>query len=142
MSMSNREPSRGAPLTLEDFHEAGPAHDDRRREPRFPCDKVIAIRPERPGDDRGFRPARLLDCSLHGLGLMAEEPMHAGEQFLVEFKLHELMLAVYTVRHCRRVANRYIIGAALTGFIGGPSQPDADAILQDLITASRPPGNP
>jgi hypothetical protein len=144
MSMSGREPSKGEPLTIEDFHEVSTGRDDdRRREPRFPCHKAIGIRPCRPGggddDDRGFRPARLLDCSVHGLGLFADEPMHAGQQFLVEFRLDRPMLAVYTVRHCRPVAGRYIVGAALTTFVGGPDEPDAGAILRALIAAGRRP---
>jgi hypothetical protein len=126
------------PLTIEDFRGAAAAADDRRREPRFPCDKMIAIRPCRPGEDRGFRAARLLDCSVHGLGLFADESMDAGEQFIVEFKLGGLMLAVYTVRYCRRVAKQYLVGAVLTGFIGGSHEPDAEAILQSLIDAGHP----
>ena len=134
--MSDRDQNRGEPLAIEDFYEAGHSTDDRRCEPRFPCDKLIAIRSCRPGDDRGFRPVRLLDCSVHGLGVFADDPMLAGEEFLVEFKLERLMLAVYTVRHCRPVANGHIVGAALTGFIGGSDEPDAEALVKALVAAS------
>lgn len=133
--MSDRETSKGEPLTIEDFRNAGASPADRRREPRFPCTKAIAIRTCRFGEDRGFRPARLLDCSTQGLGIVTDEPMDAGEQFLVRFKLDRLMLAVYTVRHCRRDATQYQVGAALTAFIGGPDEPDAQAILDALLAA-------
>ena len=135
MSMSNPE-TKTAPLSIDDFHEVGAGNDDRRREPRFQSTKTLAIRPCRLDDVRGFRPARLLDCSVHGLGLFADEPMAAGEEFLVEFRFGGPMLAVYTVRHCRRAANRYIVGAALTGFIGAADEPDADAILRALSAAA------
>jgi hypothetical protein len=144
MSTSDRETEGGEPLTLSDFHEeVGPASraagdDDRRREPRFASDKTVAIRPCRPDEARGFRPARVLDCSVHGLGLFVDEPMRAGEQFLVKFKLERLILARYDVRHCRPVAGRYIVGAALTGFIGGETEPDGEAVLRALLKAGRP----
>jgi hypothetical protein len=132
MSMSHNDQKEGEPLTLADFRQ-GRAEADNRREPRFPCSKAIAIRPYRPREERGFRPASLLDCSVHGLGVFVDESMDAGEQFLVQFKLERMMLAVYTVRHCRRVADRYVVGAALDGFIGGSDDPDAEAILRTLV---------
>jgi hypothetical protein len=135
--MPDAEKSPGEPLTLEDFRDADVAGRDRRREPRFPTQKAIAIRSCRLGEERGFRPARLLDCSTKGLGIYTDEPMDTGEQFLVRFKLDRLMLAVYTVRHCRRDGARYQVGAALTSFIGDSHEPDAQAILQALLTAGR-----
>lgn len=138
MSMSGKETPEVEPLRVEDF---GGNADERRREPRFGTAKWIAIRSCRPGDERGFRRARLLDCSVHGLGLFADEPMNAGEQFLVQFDLGGPMLAVYTVRYCRPVADRHLVGAALDGFIGGAEQPDADAVLRALLDAGRPPNS-
>jgi hypothetical protein len=147
MSTSDRETEGGEPLTLADFHDVrtandiagGAGGDERRREPRFASDKIVAFRPCRPDDARGFRPARVLDCSVHGLGLFVDEPMRAGEQFLVKFKLERLILAQYDVRHCRPVAGRYIVGAALTGFIGGETEPDGEAVLRALLLkAGRP----
>jgi len=139
--MSDAATSKGEPLTIEDFRHADRTSDDRRREPRFPCHKAIAIRPCRFAEDRGFRPAQLLDCSAHGLKLLTDEPMDTGEQFLVRFKLDRLMLAVYTVRHCHRdpaaADTHHHVGAALTAFIGGPDDPDAQAILQSLLAAGR-----
>lgn len=130
--MSDKHSGEGEPLTPADFGH-GRVEGENRREPRFASNKTIAVRPCRLGEDRGFRPASLLDCSVHGLGLFLDEPMHAGEQFMVQFKLDRMMLAVYTVRHCRRVADRYILGAALDGFIGGSDDPDAQAILKALV---------
>jgi hypothetical protein len=136
--MSDRQTSKGEPLTIEDFRDAdAPPTADRRREPRFPCTKAIAIRSCRFGEDRGFRPARLLDCSVNGLGVQTDEPMDTGEQFLVRFKLDRLMLAVYTVRHCRRDGAEYQVGAALTAFIGGSEAPQSRAILDALLATHR-----
>jgi hypothetical protein len=135
--MSDTENSKGEPLTIEDFCDADPSPADRRREPRFPCTKAIAIRSCRFGEDRGFRPARLLDCSTSGLGIQTDEPMDTGEQFLVRFKLDRLMLAVYTVRHCRRDGTAYQVGAALTAFIGGSEAPQSRAILDALLATHR-----
>jgi hypothetical protein len=132
MSMSDNDQGEGEPLTAADFQRGRPGGDN-RREPRYPSNKTIAVRPCRPGEERGFRPASLLDCSVHGLGLFLDESLHAGEQFLVQFKLERMMLAVYTVRHCRRVADHFVVGAALDGFIGGSDDPDAEAILRGLM---------
>ena len=140
--MSDAENIKGEPLTIEDFRDREISPDDRRREPRFPCHKAIAVRSCRFGEDRGFRPARLLDCSVHGLKIVTDEPMDTGEQFLVRFKLDRLMLAVYTVRHCRRDTAHCEIGAALTAFIGGPDEPDAKVILDALLAAGRAPECP
>jgi hypothetical protein len=135
LSMSRTASIEGDPLTLDDFRRAGTATDDRRREPRVPSDKAVAIRPCRPSEDRGFRPARLRDCSVHGLGLFADEPMDPGEQFMVRLQLERVVLAVYTVRHCRRAAGQYIVGAALSGFIGGSDDPNSEAIIAALTSA-------
>jgi hypothetical protein len=136
--MSDAATSKGEPLTIGDFRDAPvPPADDRRREPRFPSTKAIAIRSCRFGEDRGFRPARLLDCSANGLGIQTDEPMDTGEQFLVRFKLDRLMLAVYTVRHCRRDGTAYQVGAALTAFIGGSEAPQSRAILDALLATHR-----
>lgn len=99
------------------------------------CHKEVAIRTCRTSDERGFRPARLIDCSVHGLGLSTDEPMDAGEQFLVRFQLERMILAVYTVRFCRRLSGRHVVGAALCGFIGGSDDPDATAIVAALTAA-------
>ena len=132
MSLPNNDKGEGEPLTAADFQQ-GRAAAENRREARFPCSKSIAIRPYRQTEERGFRPASLLDCSIHGLGVFTDERMEPGEQFLVQFKLERMMLAVYTVRHCRRVADRYVVGAALDGFIGGSDDPEAETILRTLI---------
>ena len=136
--MSPVKSVEGSPLTLDDFRKpegVGTGGDERRREPRVPCEKAVAIRPCRATDERGFRPARLLDCSVHGLGLSTDEPMDAGEQFLVRFQLERMVLAVYTVRYCRRLSGRHVVGAALAGFIGGADDPDAASIMAALTAA-------
>jgi hypothetical protein len=132
MSISDKKQGEGEPLTAADFQRQ-PGHGENRREPRFPSARTIAVRPYRQAEERGFRPANLIDCSVHGLRVIMDESMHAGEQFLVQFKLGQLMLAVYTVRHCRRVDDRYVVGAALDGFIGGSEDPDAESILRALM---------
>lgn len=130
-------PTEEGALTPDDFYERAGAHDDRRCEPRVACDKVIGVQSCRAGDDGCFRPARVLDCSVHGLGLLARERMDVGEQFMVQFKLDRVILAVYDVRHCRRAGDRFIVGASLHGFIGGPGEPDAAAVMRALTEAGR-----
>src|SRR5438067_2481306 len=75
LSMPDAENTPGEPLTLEDFRDAEVAGRDRRREPRFASQKAIAIRSCRLVEERGFRPAHLLDCSTKGLGIHTDEPM-------------------------------------------------------------------
>ena len=137
--MSPAKLVEGSPLTVDDFRKAdgggGGGGAERRREPRVTCEKEVAIRPCRASDERGFRAARLLDCSVNGLGLSTDEPMDAGEQFLVRFQLDRVILAVYTVRYCRRLSGRHVVGAALAGFIGGSDDPDAATIMAALTAA-------
>src|SRR5215217_5685820 len=130
MAMRGSEPIEGSPLTAEDFRDA--AFAARRGGARVPCDRPVSIRRCSPGDDRGFRPARLLNCSINGLGLFTDEALAPGEEFIVQIKLERVVLALYTVRYCRRLTDRYVVGAELSGFIRGQGDPDPATIMKML----------
>jgi hypothetical protein len=95
---------------------------------------VVALRRCTPGhDERGFCPAVLFNFSLNGAGLLTEEAMAPGEEFVLRLQLDRRVLVVYTVRYCRRVSDRYVVGAALVGFVGGEAGGvDAAAVLKAL----------
>jgi len=119
-------------LTASDFQTT--ATDERRSEPRFNCNKTISILPCTPDKDWHFQSAQLIDCSAHGLAVRTNFPIKAGDQFLAKLKLDRIILALYTVRHCRDLENnQYQLGAQLSGFIGTPDSPEA--VLQSLTNS-------
>jgi hypothetical protein len=127
------------PLTLNDFRSSTTATaDERRREPRTSCDKRIAIWPYVPTKDQPHQIATLFDCSPHGVGLLTDQPMTAGDQFLVELRLEAVSLVLYTVRHCRRAdGGAYKVGAAFTGIVSGPCDAEAREVFDALLNAAR-----
>ena len=90
-----RSKSSGA-LYLKDFIGTGIANE-KRREARIPCDKEIAILPCASEKDWSFNFVTLSDCSPHGIGLIAEDPMKLGEQFLVKLIVKKLTILIFTV---------------------------------------------
>lgn len=111
---------------------------DKRGQSREPLDKPVEILPcaRLPGDER-FVTVRLRDCSLDGLGLLADFPMKPGEQFLAKLELDGLMLMLYTVRHCEpapggghRIGAEFTRVAASRMFDG-----DGSKILRNLTRA-------
>jgi hypothetical protein len=120
-------------LSIHDFRVRGKP-DERRRETRFSVQRFISLLScDAPSDD-GFVKVQLIDCSLHGLGILTAREMGIGERFLIKVQLQRIMLAVYTTRYCRREAKGFQIGAELSGFIGGISddpQQVFDAFVKD-----------
>jgi hypothetical protein len=104
--------------------------EDLRRENRFSTGKLMLLMPW--GGDFKARHVRLLDCSAHGLGVLDEVPMEAGEQFAVYLHLDQVTMVLYTVRHCVKVDGGYKIGAQLAGFLGSTDD-DADRVLTSLL---------
>lgn len=128
--------AKGGALTPEDFQGSGGA-EDRRKELRLPCQREIAVMPCAGPDGRGFRRVSLSDCSPHGLGVVSNEPMAPGDEFLAKLKLKKLILLVYRVQHCAALgaggAGPFRIGAELIGTIGPPDDAEADATLKAIL---------
>jgi hypothetical protein len=80
-----------------------------------------------------FRPARLVDCSRHGVGVLLAEPLVPGEQVMIRAKLKDIVLLIYTVRNCHAWEEGYRIGARFSGIIGPPDDRDASVVLDALL---------
>ena len=59
--------------------------EDRRKERRTACDVVIM--PCGTMAAGKFRKARMVDCSPHGIGLLATRPLPVGDPFLLKVRL-------------------------------------------------------
>ena len=134
-----RKPVRGGALTPEDLRPPV-ADDDRRREPRIPCEREIAILPYQASGNWEFKSVGLFDCSSHGLGIISDEPMAIGEQFLAKLKLgSSRALVIYTVRHCLCVEGRYFkIGAEFSGLKNARDDYDTSELLQSVLSSPAP----
>jgi len=89
-------------LKPEDFF---PPDQDRRSEPRLSPDspRVIQLLPCRASKDWKFITADVIDCSLHGLGILLDEPLEVGHQFLVKLRTAKhLRMLLYTVQQSTR----------------------------------------
>lgn len=107
---------------------------EQRRERRFSCDHKIAIVSTGSSDNQGLHEVELLDCSVHGLGLLVNNPMEVGSQFIAKLKPERSLLVLYTVRHCVPVEQgRFKIGASFDAFFGTPATHDPQEILKILF---------
>jgi hypothetical protein len=96
---------------------------DKRRQARIPATGTV-IMAYGEGENLGFEPVRVVDCSPQGVGIVLHRPLPAGSSFLLKLILKPTAFAVYNVRHCRPAENGYVIGAELHGFIGSPHTPE------------------
>src|SRR5436309_2431067 len=105
---------------------------DQRREQRFACRRPIELL---PGADASWNQlaCQLLDCSIHGIGLIAPRALAAGEQFLLTLKLGSGAVILYTVRNCRPTDGGYRIGAEFTSYVVAPSQATRETIVDALM---------
>ena len=135
-------PSPTGELTAADLRGRVKSWNNRRKEPRIPCERELAILSSTAAEGEGFRRVGLIGCSAHGLGILSAVPMRVGDQFLAKLRLDRIMLAAYTIRHCTLASDgkHWKVGAELTAFIGTPggnAQAALDALLgRDL---DRPP---
>jgi hypothetical protein len=112
--------------------------DERRSEPRVSCRKPIEIIPGAGLHDWNPIRAEMVDCGGHGVGIIVDRAMQAGEQFVVKLQLDRARLLIYTVRHARQTPEgRFQIGAEFTGFFAIPCQVDPHAILAALLALER-----
>ena len=116
-------------LQAKDFEE------NRRTEPRMPCVRVIDILPCRAGKEWKFLSCELTDCSLHGLGVVSQEAVDVGQQFLVKLKISgSVKLLLYTVHNCSGwERSNYRIGARFSGFAAQELGEDLEKVLEALI---------
>jgi hypothetical protein len=87
------------------------------------------------GENLGFEPVRVLDCSPQGVGIVLCRPLRRGASFLLKLTLKPAAFAVYDVRHCRPAEDGYVIGAEFHGFIGSPNvpEPDGETICKAIL---------
>jgi len=108
-------------------------HDERRREPRILSAKIISVLPCDRDWNMRFHRVEMVDCSLHGIGILSPLPFAAGERFLAKLRVRRrLLLSVYTSRHCAKEKKKYKVGAEFSGFISGITD-DPDEILKALV---------
>lgn len=135
------DPAAGpAAAAASEVATAAAAGAQRRKEPRVPCSKAVALLPCAAEELWQFKQGWVVDCSPHGIGLHVAAPMQAGEQFLVKLKLEQLMLVLYTVKHCRPApTGRYHVGAEFSGFVRTGEAQDADALFRALMATAEAP---
>lgn len=115
-------------------------HDRRRSEPRILCDRELSIIPctgdGGPASGRPIR-AHLTDCSLHGLGMMLPEQLHAGQQVLVKVEMNRLpMMLLYSVRYCVPMkADEFRTGMRFTGYVASKFRGEMRTVLGALTGA-------
>ena len=116
-------------------HPEGEAIDQlqRRREKRLACIKPIYVRPFAQSVDEKFLFSRLLDCSPHGVCVLAPTRMQPRDQFLLKLRFERLMLVLYTVRNCTEAdyAN-WRIGAEFTEIVGVSPIEAAHVVFESL----------
>jgi hypothetical protein len=116
-----------------------PSVDDRRREPRLPCERQLTIRSLadtcRGGKNAGAaKTVGLFDCSGHGLGILCDEPMVVGDQFVACLKMRDrVSRVIYTVRHCQRWDKHFKIGAEMTSFLDAADGVEVEEIVDALL---------
>jgi hypothetical protein len=79
-------------------------------------------------------PAEIIDCSMHGLGLLSTLPIQPGQQFIVKLAIAaKVKLLLYTVQNCSPSdKSHYRLGARFSGFATSQERGD----LQDFLTRS------
>jgi hypothetical protein len=70
------------------------------------------------GERLEFEQAELMDCSLHGIGILFHRQLPLGAQFLLKLKLNRVTLLSYVVRNCRSEGTSFRIGAQFLRQVG------------------------
>ena len=108
---------------------------NRRGEARTPLARRIDIMPCESRSAAGSIGAELTDCSPQGLGLVAQQPLAVGSQFLVKLTVAgKIRLLTYMVQHCQPVERaRHRIGARFSGLATEQSSNDPEQIMAALL---------
>jgi hypothetical protein len=75
------------------------------------------------------------------VGIQLRRSLRVGDPFLLKLKRDRVMLALYTVRHCRAWGpDQYVVGAEFGGVILGPGEPPvgSDVVYAALLSAGMP----
>jgi len=130
-------PHKSGTVNPSDFH-ATARNAEQRCEKRFTCVKRIGIIPTNGSQGQPFQEVDLVDCSVHGLGLMTDKPMEAASQFIANLMPERSLLVLYTVRHCRPDGHgRFQVGASFEAFFGTPTMQDPQELLNVLLEESQ-----
>jgi hypothetical protein len=118
-------------LTPQDFTS------NRRCEPRHTLTRVVDVLPCNAPVDWKFVPAEIIDCSMHGLGLLSTLPIRPGQQFIVKLIIAaKVKLLLYTVQNCSSSdKSHYRLGARFSGFATGQERGDLQDIFDALIAS-------
>jgi hypothetical protein len=89
------------------------------------------------GIQAGFTHATMVNCSPHGVGVTVAEPIPANSRMFLKFRMTTVALAIYTVKHCKPIANGYFIGAEYCGLVGADAdrESNADLVYEALMNA-------
>jgi hypothetical protein len=110
------------------------AADERRTEDRIPH-RAIVVMPFGEGVESEFKRAMMVDCSLHGIALIVDQPFRPRTRFFVKLKLTTVALVVYEVKYCQEMPHGYRIGADLQGISGSTADCNTtpEAIMHALL---------
>jgi hypothetical protein len=117
-------------LHLTDFSGDGLRSDDRRREPRVPCERPISILPYH---EPRFIDGQFVDCSVNGIGVLLRQTLPVDERFLLKLRGQSVTLLVYVIRNCQPVGDSFRIGGELCGCIGTAANVGDRAVLNMLL---------
>jgi hypothetical protein len=122
-----------AALCRDDFGDLAAALG-RRSEPRIRADRQITVM--RLGRIEGlqFKPARLIDCSPNVIAILHNCAMAPEEQFMVRAKLSQVVMLLYSVRHCASFEGAFRVGARFQSVIGPADDRDPQTVLNALLS--------
>jgi len=106
--------------------------DERRTEDRIPH-RAILVMPFGEGVDSRFQRAQMVDCSVHGIGVVVDQPLPPRSRFFIKLKLTTVALVIYEVKYCEPLSHGYRVGAEFQGISG--SEADCKMTLEEVIQA-------
>jgi hypothetical protein len=107
---------------------------DKRLEPRCACDRELEILPCSPTREWKFDKVHVVDVSTRGLGLISNQPMAVGSQFLAKVKLKKASLLIYSVRFCAPGQGvDFHIGAEFSGFVADELLEEPGTIIESFL---------
>ena len=119
----------------------GDFRTNRRGEERTTLSRRLDVLPCAATGDWKFLETEMTDCSPHGLGILARDPMAVGAQFLVKLRVGgvggvggSVKMLLYTVRNCAPADRaRHRIGARFSGLAATELNEDPAKVLEALL---------